>query len=201
MKIIRFLLFNWFTKSTVNRGPQSILGNKRLAVAIVELQNLASILFFPMLFSMILIVILQSSKLIVSDQVPEILIGIQLSLFSAVILNKDLFGGQSIVHRTFGYQVVNAKTGEPASKVRCFIRNITFVLWIIEVIPLLIKPKRRIGDWIAGTMVIPVPPSDPTEILEEMKQTRWTEDLKWTLLLSFIFIGLNVGYFTKIAFK
>lgn len=196
MKLIRFLLFNGVTKMTVKSVPGSFPGNKRLMVVLIELQNLTAILMLPMVFSMILVISLQYAKVIVSEQVAAIFWSIQLSAISTFVLNKDLWGGQSIVHRALGYQVVNAITGEPASKIRCFIRNITFPVWIIEIIPLMVTPQRRIGDRIAGTKLIRVPPSDPTRIVDEIKQTRWTDDLKWTLLLSFIFTAANVAYFT-----
>lgn len=198
MKVVRFLLFNGFTESTINRAPQSILGNKRLAAVLTEFQHLVSILFFPMIFAMIILLILQSSK-VITDETTSIIWGILLSWMSCIILNKDFYGGQSIVHRSLGYQVVDIKTGQPASKVRCFLRNMTFVVLIIEVIPLLVTPKRRIGDWIAGTKVIEVPPSEPKEILVEMQKTPWTNDLKWTLFLNFIFVVVNIVYFIQRA--
>lgn len=153
-----------------------------------------------MIFIVIVLIILQSSK-VITDETVSVIWAIPLSGISCIILNKDFYGGQSIVHRILGYQIVDIKTGQPASKVRCFLRNITFVFMIIEVIPLLVSPKRRIGDWIAGTKVIEVPSSDPKEILAEMEKTHWTEDLKWTLFLSFIFVVVNIVYFIQMAYK
>ena len=43
------------------------------------------------------------------------------------------------------------KTDTVASSLKCLIRNITIILWPIEVIVVLVSPSRRIGDFIAGT--------------------------------------------------
>lgn len=69
----------------------------------------------------------------------------------ALYFCKDIVNGRSLAKRVTRLQVVNNRTGEVASPLRCFFRNITCVLWPVEGIAALINPERRIGDFIAGT--------------------------------------------------
>jgi len=71
----------------------------------------------------------------------------------ALYFNKDMIQGKSIAKRALKQEVVNVKTGEVASALKCFVRNLTIAIWPIEVIVVLISPARRIGDFIAGTRV------------------------------------------------
>ena len=50
-------------------------------------------------------------------------------------------------------QVIDNKTGQVANPLKCLARNLTIVLWPLEVIFVLIDPKRRLGDKIAGTRI------------------------------------------------
>jgi hypothetical protein len=102
------------------------------------------------------------------------------------LINKDFFGGQSIVHRHLGYKVVEVKTNERASKLKCMLRNVTAPLWIIEVVFLLVNPKRRLGDIIAGTSLIEIEATDPELILTEIKNAKFDYEVKLTLLISII---------------
>ena len=91
-----------------------------------------------------------------------------------IYLNKDFLNGKSPAKRILGYQVINQKTGETATELQCFVRNLTICLaWPLEVIVGFINPKRRIGDFIAYTRVV-------TSEKEKLK-TIWT-DLKSTKL-------------------
>jgi uncharacterized RDD family membrane protein YckC len=71
-----------------------------------------------------------------------------------VYFSKDSFNGRSLAKRITKLQVVENKTGQVASPLRCFIRNIFCVLWPIEVLVTLINPTRRIGDRVAGTRIV-----------------------------------------------
>ena len=90
------------------------------------------------------------------------------SLFLFMILNKDFFQGRSVAKRIQGYQVVNHKTSEVASEVQCMLRNITLIICPIEAFFILISPKQRLGDVIAGTRVIDKEQIHPETILAEM---------------------------------
>lgn len=71
----------------------------------------------------------------------------------AFYFNKDFFNGRGPAKRILKMQVVNNKTHETASSLKCLIRNLTIVLWPIEVIFTLVNPSRRLGDYIAGTRI------------------------------------------------
>jgi uncharacterized RDD family membrane protein YckC len=72
----------------------------------------------------------------------------------ALYFCKDIINGRSIAKRILGLQVVNNASGKAASPFRCFLRNITCVLWPIEGIVALVNTSRRLGDRIAGTKLV-----------------------------------------------
>lgn len=72
--------------------------------------------------------------------------------FSAYF-NKDIFNGRSPAKRILKLQVIDNKTNQVASPLKCLVRNLTIPIWPIEVIFVLIDPKRRLGDKIAGTRI------------------------------------------------
>ncbi len=76
----------------------------------------------------------------------------------ALYLCKDSINGRSIAKRVFKIQIVNDKTGEAASPLKCFVRNLFCVLWPLEVIVTIASPDRRIGDMVAGTKIVPFNP-------------------------------------------
>lgn len=196
MKLIRFLLFNRLTNSYSKQGSSFFFLNKRLSLVLVEFLNLFSIIFFPMILFFIPAIILGNAKG-TEHGISNSLLALPFSLLSLIILNKDSWGGQSIIHRLYGYKVVNAKNNQTAGKIQCFMRNLTFVCWYVEIIPLLISPKRRIGDLIAGTKLIEVEISDPKKILDEMAQTKWDKQTKLILLLNTLFLVLSILFFTN----
>ena len=75
-------------------------------------------------------------------------------LLDCVYLFKDIVGGQSIGKRVKNIKVV-LKTGEDADVLRLIARNITFVIWPIEAI-LVIMGRERIGDKLAKTKVVDI---------------------------------------------
>ena len=83
----------------------------------------------------------------------SIIILILSPLAFSIYLNKDAVKGQSVAKRILNNQVIDVKTGEIASPIKCFIRNVTIPIWIIEIPFVLINPQRRLGDLIAGTRV------------------------------------------------
>lgn len=72
----------------------------------------------------------------------------------AVYFCKDCVNGRSPAKRILGLQVVNHTTGEPATPVRCVVRNIFICIWPIEFFVTLVSPSRRLGDLVAGTRVV-----------------------------------------------
>ena len=68
-------------------------------------------------------------------------------------LCKDIFGGRSIGKRSQGLQLVMKKDGGPVSYARMILRNVTIIIWPVELILLLVNPKQRLGDMMCGTTV------------------------------------------------
>ena len=52
----------------------------------------------------------------------------------ALYFCKDIINGRSIAKRILKLQVVDNSTGQPASPLKCFVRNLLCVLWPLEVI-------------------------------------------------------------------
>jgi uncharacterized RDD family membrane protein YckC len=83
----------------------------------------------------------------------NVLKAVAICFLMVVYFNKDWFAGQSLAKRVMGQRVVDVRTGLPASRGRCFIRNLTIPLWPLEVVVTLFSPSRRLGDWLAQTKV------------------------------------------------
>ena len=75
-------------------------------------------------------------------------------LIDCVFLFKDAAGGQSVGKRVKKIKVV-LKSGEDADVLRLIARNITFVIWPIEAL-LVILGRERIGDKLARTKVVDI---------------------------------------------
>jgi uncharacterized RDD family membrane protein YckC len=67
---------------------------------------------------------------------------------------KDCFRGRSLAKRITKLQVVDHSTGQEASPLRCLVRNLFIMFWLIEVVVTLFSPGRRLGDFVAGTRVV-----------------------------------------------
>lgn len=105
----------------------------------------------------------------------------------ALYFNKDMIQGKSIAKRAFKQEIVDIKTGEVASALKCFVRNLTIAIWPIEVIVVLISPARRIGDFIAGTRV---------ELMTDERNSKPKVDFKKVAIPLFLgFIILFAGSF------
>jgi hypothetical protein len=69
-------------------------------------------------------------------------------------LNKDFLNGRSMTKRLLNMQVVNSSSRIGITRLQCFIRNLTILIWPVEAILLLKNPNRRIGDYLARTECI-----------------------------------------------
>ncbi|NML20811.1 RDD family protein [Pseudoflavitalea sp. G-6-1-2] len=69
----------------------------------------------------------------------------------AIYLCKDSFNGRSIAKRIFKFQVLDSKTGQVASPMKCLFRNAPTFLWIVELVMALVNPEKRLGDLMAST--------------------------------------------------
>ncbi|GHT21512.1 hypothetical protein FACS189464_0500 [Bacteroidia bacterium] len=86
-----------------------------------------------------------------SPNFPDGTLGYLGILGFAIYFCKDCINGRSIAKRILKLQVVDNSTGQIASPLKCFIRNIFTVIWPIEGIIALANPSRRLGDRVAGT--------------------------------------------------
>lgn len=78
-------------------------------------------------------------------------IGVIYFLFSDALPN-----GQSIGERLLKISVVNKKTLQPCSLLQSFLRNITFPLGVIDWLFIFFGAHRRLGDFIASTIVVKI---------------------------------------------
>lgn len=67
---------------------------------------------------------------------------------------KDIFNGRSLAKRILKLQVVDNKTGQPASPLQCFVRDLFCIIWPVEFIVSMANTSRRIGDRVAGTRLV-----------------------------------------------
>ncbi len=90
------------------------------------------------------------------DESNEMAPGFQFVFLGIMFLYffKDSFNGRSIAKRVTKLQVVDNKTGKAASVGKCFLRNLTIVIWPVEVLITFFSSHRRLGDIIAGTRVV-----------------------------------------------
>ena len=116
---------------------------------------------------------------------PMLMLGnYYLNIFAfSLYFNKDIYLGRSPAKRILGLQLVDIKTGKPASPLKCLIRNLTTVFWPIEFVVSLINHERRIGDFIAGTKLIVYNPEQHSQ----------KPNLTWIALA--IFMSIVITYF------
>jgi len=176
-------MFNRFVKLYLNNNFSPLKWNKRVNSLILEMWYTLSV-FFPLLATLLFL------KMNFWDHLPtyftwtDLITKVPFGLMMIALFNKDFFAGQSVVHRKLGYKVVDVKTKETASQMRCMIRNLTAPIWPIEVIFIFVSPKRRLGDVIAGTILVDVPTSDPESVLTDIKELKLDRQAILTLLVS-----------------
>lgn len=108
-----------------------------------------------------------------------------LNIFAfSLYFNKDIYLGRSIAKRMLKLQVVDNKTNKPANPLKCFVRNLTVILWPIEVVVALINNERRIGDFIAGTKLTPFNPE------------QHSAKANWMLIVVSVILSMVVTYLT-----
>ena len=75
-------------------------------------------------------------------------------LACSLIFNKDIYLGRSVAKRVLKFQIVDNNSNMPSNPLRCFVRNLTIIIWPIEVLFTLVNKQRRLGDYIAGTKLV-----------------------------------------------
>ena len=70
------------------------------------------------------------------------------------LFSDSLPKGQSIGKKLLNIQVLSKETMKPCSLFQSFLRNITFPLGIFDWAPIFFGERRRLGDFIASTIVV-----------------------------------------------
>jgi uncharacterized RDD family membrane protein YckC len=178
-------MFNLLVRSYLNSDYWFLRLNKRVKCLVLELWYILSV-FFPYLA----IALIFRDPRQTTFQWSDLISLIPFSLMLIAMFNKDFFGGQSPVHRKLGYQVQDAKSGATATKFQCMVRNLTAPLWPVEAVFVMISPKRRLGDLIAGTTLADVPASEPESILTEIRESKFDQQTALLLLLSLLYAAV-----------
>jgi uncharacterized RDD family membrane protein YckC len=113
----------------------------------------------------------------------------------AIMLNKDFFGGRSVIKRIWGFKVVDYQTGADATEFQCMVRNISIILCPLEALVILISRERRLGDILAGTRVIDAEPIPSTSILSEIRNKKFDRRAWLTVSISLVIGILNFLYY------
>ena len=97
----------------------------------------------------------------VSFYLLDMFIGRELAVYSGLavgvtyfLLSDALPNGQSIGKKILNMRVVNKKTKESCSLFQSFLRNVTFPLGLFDWMFIFFGSHRRLGDFIASTIVI-----------------------------------------------
>jgi uncharacterized RDD family membrane protein YckC len=94
-----------------------------------------------------------TKEVAVSNEIRDLIVIVIPSLY--FLLSDGLPQGQSLGKKILKISVVNKSTGESCSVLKSFIRNVlTPFIGFIDAIFILTKKKRRLGDYMANTIVI-----------------------------------------------
>lgn len=116
---------------------------KRLLAAILDFMLIAFLLN-------VLTNIFVYFRLLYWDYTVNMAIGI---LINIIFLVRDVFGKDSFLFkRLFKLKIINYSGKESVSFFQKIVRNITYIIWPLELVLLLFK-KRKLGDIIAKTDV------------------------------------------------
>ncbi len=83
------------------------------------------------------------------------ILGIAIAMFY-FLFSDALPNGQSIGKRCLNIQVVDEETSQPCSLLQSFLRNVTFSLGILDWVFIFFGSHRRLGDFIASTIVVKI---------------------------------------------
>ncbi len=82
------------------------------------------------------------------------LIVMWLIIIGYTLLADGMFQGQSIGKKMLGLYVKNTNTDEPCTYKQSVIRNITYLLGLIDWVFIVGSQRRRLGDRLASTKVV-----------------------------------------------
>jgi uncharacterized RDD family membrane protein YckC len=111
-------------------------------------------------------------------------------------LNKDFLQGRSPAKRLLGLHL-HETTGRPANELRAFLRNVTCLLWPVEVLLLALGSPKRLGDYVAGTQVVKSTTTASTRSwYQDLVAYRVTPYTFYTLLATALYLLLLHRFFT-----
>jgi len=93
------------------------------------------------------------------DGLDKLVSNASIAFVYSALLNKDILNGQSPGKRQYGFRVVS-KNGHAASVIQLITRNVTFIIWPIELLVTMFRPNSRIGDFLGRTKLVSVSNSD-----------------------------------------
>ena len=108
------------------------------------------------------------------------LIGTIIFILVSLYFNKDIINGRSPAKRILKFQVVDKDTNLTATPLKCLLRNLTIIIWPIEVLMTLFNPSQRLGDKLANTKVV---------VFDE---TKGKEKIDKKAIVKALFVGLFV---------
>lgn len=191
MKIPKWLLINPITKAYLNAGnmfPMNMLGSRAKSM-ITDLWY-AMIVAAPFMILSFVLYGLATWPLNIQPGISYLIVAsLVWILLMFIILNKDFVNCRSAGKRTYGFKIIDYKTKEPATEMQCMLRNVTAYLWPIEALLIFINPKRRLGDFIAGTEVIS---EEPTEIELLWSEFNASERMNSKLFIATIITSLTL---------
>lgn len=131
-----------------------------------------------------IILLLVSWYIEVSEEAPEEIIAFTLFLFFI----KDIFYGRSLGKRITGLSVKNISSINKTKEVYFVIRNITLIIWPIDILLLMLMPSRKLGDMIANTIVVKESEAQPfwSSLRNDIKKFNFTRSVFWALVIALL---------------
>lgn len=116
-------------------------------------------------------------------------------------LNKDFLQGRSPAKRLLGLQLQEVN-GAPANELRAFLRNVTALMWPVEVLLIVAGSQKRLGDYLAGTRVVTgasTMATTPRSWWQDLVTYQITPNTLYTVLATLIYLLLLHGFFSWIG--
>lgn len=86
-------------------------------------------------------------------------------LFIAMFMIKDSLYERSIGKCLAGFKIIDSGTNESINLLQSVIRNITILIWPLEILILLGTPEIRMGDFFGRTKVVSAKKLDPMSLI------------------------------------
>lgn len=124
------------------------------------------------------------SLFIVDKFFPALMGEITTSLLLAITLFcKDCYNGTSWGKYIMRIQIVDKQTMQPASPIKCTIRNLLYPIWFVEIIIFLCnKERKRLGDYITDTEVV--------DGINKRKNINWLQIIFSVLFIVLLFFAV-----------